>query len=74
MKSSIIDTKLELKTDQEERLRDTILNLHSKGNLEAGKVTSSDQLLEAMAPCGDAENDLVIDRIVKAMKKGIKLQ
>ena len=59
------------KTEQEERSRDTLLNL-VKEDLEAGKVTSFEQLLEAMAVYVDAENDVVIDRIVKAMKKEIK--
>ena len=59
------------KTDQEERSRDTLLN-SVKEDLEAGKVTSFEQLLEAMAAYVDAENDVVIDRIVKTMKKEIE--
>ena len=59
------------KTDQEERSRDVLLNL-VKEDLEAGKVTSFEQLLEAMTVYVDAENDVVIDRIVKSMKKEIK--
>ena len=59
------------KTDQEDKSRDVILNL-VKEDLEAGKVTSFEQLLEAMAAYVDAENDVVIDRIVKSMKKEIK--
>ena len=54
-----------------ERSRDALLN-SVKEDLEAGKVTSFEQLLEAMAAYVDVENDVVIDRIVKAMKKEIK--
>ena len=35
-------------------------------------MTSFEQLLEEMAAYVDAENDVVIDRIVQSMKKEIK--
>ena len=59
------------KTSQEERSRDALLNL-VKEDLEAGKVTSFEQLLEAMEAYVDAENDIVIGRILKIMKKEIE--
>jgi len=43
-----------------------------KEDLEAKKVTSFEQLLEAMAAYFDIEKDIVIDRILKTMKKEIE--
>ena len=43
-----------------------------KEDLEAEKVTSFEQLLEAMAAYVDVEKDIVIDRILKTMKKEIE--
>ena len=60
-----------VKASQEERSRDAILNL-VKEDLEAGKVASFEQLLEAMEAYVDAENDIVIGRILKIMKKEIE--
>ena len=60
-----------VKASQEETSRDALLNL-VKEDLEAGKVTSFEQLLEAMEAYVDAENDIVIGRILKIMKKEIE--
>ena len=60
-----------VKSPEEERSRDALLNL-VKEDLEAGKVTSFEQLLEAMEAYVNAEDDIVIGRILKIMKKEIE--
>lgn len=60
-----------VKTSQQERSRDALLNL-VKEDLEAGKVTSFEQLMEAMEAYVNAEDDIVIGRILKIMKKEIE--
>lgn len=57
--------------DKQERSRDTLLE-SIKEDLKAGHVTSFEQLLEAMAAYVDSENDTVVDRILKTMKKEIE--
>ena len=59
------------KTDEEQRSRSTLLNL-VKEDLEAGNLTSFEQLLKAMAAYIDAEKDIVVDRILRTMMKEIK--
>ena len=63
------------KTDVEQRSRSTsrstLLNL-VKEDLEAGNLTSFEQLLKAMAAYIDAEKDIVVDRILRTMMKEIK--
>lgn len=60
-----------VKSPEKERSRDALLNL-VKEDLEAGKVTSFEQLLEAMEAYVNAEDDIVIARILITMKKEIE--
>ena len=61
--------------DEEERprgiCRETLLEL-VREDLKVGKVSSFNQLLEAMGMYVDVENDIVIDRILNTMKKEIE--
>ena len=59
------------KTPEEQRPREALLN-KIKEDLEAGTVTSFEQLLEAMTSYAAAENDIVIDRILRTMNKEIE--
>ena len=58
-------------TDEEQRSRSALLNL-VKEDLEAGIVASFEQLLEAIVAYIDAEKDIVVDRILRSMRKEIK--
>lgn len=55
----------------EGKLRDALLN-SVKESLEAGRVTSFEQLLDAMTAYVDAEKDIVMERILKTMKEELK--
>ena len=59
------------KTPEEQRPQEALLN-KIKEDLEAGTVTSFEQLLEVMTSYAAAENDIVIDRILRTMNKEIE--